>query len=249
MLITATASAGGAQSILINYTYLAEVAPGPLVIGHGFAIPGEYSYVDAYSLGTGNTSITTTRDLGSRQVTLVAGSKGTTLMGGGSAYLDKLNAGQSVAILTFVPASRIGFCAASAFGRTGDLDIHVTWGGGSAMMTAAHPDDQGPGLAAASAAGGTSAHDFTVTDGLIGTAIFPHDGVSRISWSSPDGRAGASQAVAAGGSGAAPGSMAFGGPKGKWSLIWTGAMNGQTFENPIVAVWAPIGGAWSYFTK
>lgn len=151
--------------------------------------------------------------------------------------------------LTLAPtqqASLLAFTAGGSFSSYGSFVTVVsgsaTWtqtqGGGSRLILAGSPDDEGTGAVVASAGAGSTWKTVDATAGLAGAMNLAACAACTGQWSAGDDVA-ASFTVSPAGTDGAP---TFAGPAGPWSWDWSGVSTAA-----IVGAYAPVGDVWHLF--
>lgn len=156
----------------------------------------------------------------------------------------RVAAGETVAVLAFVPGARLDRIEAVSISLDGvPYAPLVTTGAGSRLVRV------GDGSGAALVSNGLTAGSVTVEHGpdaaIVGGLSFECASQCETTWRSPDGRSGAwsQERELTGGGAAAGGQPLFAGPAGPWSWEFTGVQDGQ-----VIGAYAPLGDRWTLFS-
>ncbi|HEU0129520.1 MAG TPA: hypothetical protein VFQ85_00835 [Mycobacteriales bacterium] len=259
-VLTITAGPVGADDVKVELHATGEVTGlAPVVLGVGTALDGRLTFLQAYNLGLGRRSVSTSRGAGSVRVDLPRDRAGA---GGGiDQYVTvaHLNPGQSYAVLTMeTGVAQTAPVVTSAVG-SGDAAVSVVAGSGSGVIDAGNPGDGGVSANVDGTGAGAVKATRDLPAGVVGVGV-SRCNACRAGWEAPDGRVGGYVMKGpqwAGARGLLPAQRvpeadvsptAFGGPAGTWTFRWDGLDTASAGNTPAELVYAPVGGAWPWFT-
>ena len=240
-IVTISAGPAGADVVTELSASGTTLGQKPDLVGFGIAVRGRFHFVSVLDQNdSGETSISTTRGLGSQHIVLHSPPNGMLSMT--SLSFGHLGSGQTVTFLAFFTDAVFGPPRFEYAALAGSAVATLGHGGGSEAVVVGARNDAGLAAQAAGYGGGALTHTLDATTGLVGAFSFvppPAAQVASATWASPDGRHGNFVTTPVVTSGAAD----FAGPAGAWVWKWTGFTAGTAS----FAAYAPAGDAWRSF--
>lgn len=248
-----TAGPEGASDVSIRGSwYVVSTGEGRPTIGERWGFEGRgYSDVDAH--GSSGESVSALTPIGGTEtyVTRTPVEGGVESLWG--AGFDRLAPGATLAMTTFVTGYVFdGFTFQPPVTGTGSVAVEVRSGSGTQSVDLVDASGEGLSIQALGTAVGSSQVSRAASAGIVGG--FVDDCIRcEYSYQSPGGstHSAPSSMVCAGavltmciGTASAGG---FAGPSGAWRFGFQGVRDGIYHRDPVLAVYAPIGDAWSYF--